>query len=97
MLSHPSFRFIEASDAAASATDRATLFEAAGEAADTYRAFPLLLLDVPMDSAVEFELVRKLIDAAPDVLMTTPFGDLAALRHFKAAGANPRILEPDGP
>ncbi|MEO7271107.1 MAG: PD-(D/E)XK nuclease family protein [Vicinamibacterales bacterium] len=82
--------------AAASATDRATLFEAAGEAADTYREFPLLLLDVPMDSAVEFELVGKLIDAAPEVLVTTPFGDLAALRQFKAAGARPRILEPAG-
>lgn len=82
--------------AAASATDRATLFEAAGEAAATYREFPLLLLDVTMDSAVEFELVRKLIEASPDVLVTMPFGDLAALRHFRAAGLEPTILEPAG-
>ena len=32
--------------------------------------FPLLLLDVPMDSAVEFDFVAKLIEAAPDVLVT---------------------------
>jgi ATP-dependent helicase/nuclease subunit B len=83
--------------AAASATDRAALFAAAGEAADTYRELPLLLLDVPIDSAVEFELVGKLIDAAPDVLATTPFGDLAALRHLEAAaGRRPEILEPGG-
>ena len=82
--------------AAASATDRATLFEAAAESTDEYRELPLLLLDVPMDSAVEFALVRKLIEASPEVLVTMLFGDLAALRHFKAAGVDPTILEPAG-
>ena len=42
--------------AAASATDRATLFEAAAEAADVFRGQPLLLLDVPLESTVEFRL-----------------------------------------
>ena len=58
----------EAQFAAASATDRATLFEAAAEAADAFRGQPLLLLDVPLESAVEFALARRLIEnAAPDV------------------------------
>jgi hypothetical protein len=39
---------------AAAATDRGTLFEAAAEAAGALGKLPLLLLDVPMDSAVEF-------------------------------------------
>ena len=54
--------------AAAAATDRGTLFAAAGEAAATYRELPLLLLDVPMESAVEFEFANRLVAAAPDVL-----------------------------
>ena len=82
--------------AAAAATDRGTLFEAAAEAAGTYRAFPLLLLDVPMESAIEFDFARKLIDAAPDVLVTIPFGDLATLDRFKEEGLTPVVLEPPG-
>jgi len=82
--------------AAASATDRGTLFEAAAEAAGTYRAFPLLLLDVPMESAIEFDFARKLIEAAPDVLVTIPFGDLATLDRFKTEGLDPEVLEPPG-
>ena len=72
--------------AAASATDRAALFEAAAEAAGTFAAFPLLLLDVPLDSAVEFALVAQLIAAAPDALITVPFGDLATLDRLKTLG-----------
>jgi hypothetical protein len=82
--------------AAASTTDRGALFEAAAEAAGTYRDFPLLLLDVPMDSAVEFEFATKLIEAAPDVLVTIPFGDLATLDRFKTIGLKPSVLEPPG-
>jgi ATP-dependent helicase/nuclease subunit B len=82
--------------AAASATDRGTLFEAASEAAGTYRAFPLLLLDVPMESAIEFDFARKLIEAAPDVLVTIPFGDLATLGRFEEEGLKPVVLEPPG-
>ena len=82
--------------AAAAATDRGTLFEAAAEAAGTYRAFPLLLLDVPMESAIEFDFARKLIEAAPDVLVTIPFGDLATLERFKTEDLTPDVLEPPG-
>ena len=82
--------------AAASATDRGTLFRAAAEASGTYREYPLLLLDVPMESAVEFEFGRTLIDAAPDVLVTIPFGDLATYDRFIGAGLRPHVLEPPG-
>ncbi len=82
--------------AAAAATDRGTLFEAATEAAGTYVGYPLLLLDVPMESAVEFDFARKLIDTAPDVLVTVPFADLATLDRFEAEGIQPAVLEPPG-
>jgi RecB family exonuclease len=81
---------------AASATDRATLFEAAGEAAQTLAPYPLLLLDVPVDSAVEFAFVEKLIAAAPDVLVTVPFGDIVALDRFEKHGLRPEVLRPSG-
>ena len=47
---------------AAAATDRATLFAAAAEAANTFPGQPLLLLDVPLETAVEFTLARRLIE-----------------------------------
>jgi RecB family exonuclease len=81
---------------AASASDRGTLFETAASNAGAYREFPLLLLDVPLDSAVEFELARRLIEAAPDALVTIPFGDRATLEMFKGAGMMPEVLEPPG-
>ncbi len=81
---------------AASATDRATLFEAAAEAIGTYGELPLLLLDVPMESALEFAFARTLINAAPDALVTIPFGDLATLKRFHDEGLDPEVLEPPG-
>jgi ATP-dependent helicase/nuclease subunit B len=94
-LAHLLERF-EEQFAAASATDRATLFDAAAEAAGTFREFPLLLLDVPMDSAIEFDFARKLIAAAPDVLVTIPFADLPTLERFKRMGVEPVVLPPGG-
>ena len=47
--------------AAASATSRAELFDAASDAPSLYRGLPLLLLDVPMESAVESAFVLRLI------------------------------------
>ena len=60
------------------------------EAAATYRELPLLLLDVPMESAVEFAFARRLIAAAPDVLITVPFGDLATLDQDRRRSASSR-------
>ena len=87
--------------AAASSTDRATLFRVATDAArDTaltnLAAAPLLLLDVPLDSRIEFEFVCALITASPDVLITVPFGDLKALDRLKGVGLAPVVLKPEG-
>jgi ATP-dependent helicase/nuclease subunit B len=86
----------EAQFDAAAATDRATLFEAAAEAAGTFRGRPLLLLDVPLESAVEFSLAHRLIEQADPALVLVPFGDLATLRHMKTLGIEPEVREPAG-
>ena len=84
----------DAQFAAASATDRATLFEAAAEAADAFAGLPLLLLDVPVESAVEFSLARRLIENASQALALVPFGDLATLGHLETLGVKREVLEP---
>ena len=71
--------------AAASATGRAALFTAACEGVAAVSRLPLLLLDVPMESAVEFELARQLIASAPETLITIPFGDLATRGYLEDA------------
>src|SRR6185503_305522 len=68
---------------AASATDRSTLFAAAAEAANIFRSQPLLFLDVPLESAVEFALAHRLMENAGPALVLVPFGDLATLDHLK--------------
>ncbi|HEX2455783.1 MAG TPA: PD-(D/E)XK nuclease family protein [Vicinamibacterales bacterium] len=85
----------EAQFDAAAATDRATLFEAAAEAVGSIAGTPLLLLDVPMDSAIEFGFVKRLIGAASEALVTVPFGDLNALDRLRPL-ARIEVLEPPG-
>ncbi len=82
--------------AAASATGRAALFTAACEGVGAVSRLPLLLLDVPMESAVEFELARQLIASAPETLITVPFGDLATLGYLAALGTPVETLQPSG-
>jgi CRISPR/Cas system-associated exonuclease Cas4 (RecB family) len=82
--------------AAASATGRAELFKAACEGATEGPRLPLLLLDVPLESTVEFELAKQLMLAAPETLITVPFGDLATLDFLETLGAPIEILEPAG-
>jgi CRISPR/Cas system-associated exonuclease Cas4 (RecB family) len=83
--------------ASAAATDRAALFEVATAAASgAAPRLPLLMLDVPMDSVGETAFVLRLIRAAPDVLVTVPFGDLAALGHLQGLDARVEVLEPRG-
>jgi CRISPR/Cas system-associated exonuclease Cas4 (RecB family) len=84
----------DAQFAAASATDRATLFETAAEAVDAFRGQPLVLLDVPLESAVELTLARRLIENAAPALVLVPFGDLATLDHLKTLGVEPEVLKP---
>ncbi|HEX5474151.1 MAG TPA: PD-(D/E)XK nuclease family protein [Vicinamibacterales bacterium] len=81
--------------AAASAGDRASLFEAATEAL-TDPIPPLLLLDVPFESAIEFEFLRGLMRQSPDVLITVPFGDVSALQKLASIGLQPEVLEQKG-
>jgi len=80
----------------AGATDRALLFEAAAEAAASVSGRPLLFLDVPLESAVEFSLARRLIETASETLITVPFGDLSTLGHLEALGIEAEVLGPEG-
>ena len=82
--------------AAASAIDRASLFTAACEGITAVAGLPLLLLDVPLDSAVEFGLAERLIAAAPETLITVPFGDLGTLSYLEGLGTEIRTLVPSG-
>jgi RecB family exonuclease len=88
-------RFDEQFDLA-DATDRAALFEAAAEAAGAFRGKPLLLLDVPLETSIEFDLARRLIDAASETLVTVPFGDLATIPRLETLGVTIDVLPPDG-
>jgi len=85
---------------AASSSDRATLFQRATEVLRSRAPDPLtpalLLLDVPMDSHLEFEFVRALIGACPAVLITVPFGDIKALERLERAGMTPEVLVQEG-
>ncbi len=88
---------------AASATDRATLFDTATRALAEQSGslalqprVPLLLLDVPLDSRVEFEFIRALIESRDSVLITAPFGDLATLSRYESLGITPQLQEPTG-
>jgi ATP-dependent helicase/nuclease subunit B len=82
---------------AASAIDRASLFEAAAQSVEPFvSAHALVLLDVPMESAVEFRLAKRLIEAAPEALVTVPFGDLATLDRLKGEAWPIEVLEPQG-
>jgi hypothetical protein len=81
---------------AASAAGRAALFETAGDGVDAVRHLPLLLFDVPLESTVEFELARRLIENAPETLITVPFGDLATLDYLKRFDVPIRVIEPTG-
>lgn len=82
--------------AAAGATDRAALFEAATESDGFPRDMPLLMLDVPLDSAIEFAFARRLIACASETLITVPFGDLATIERVRTLGADIDVLAPEG-
>jgi hypothetical protein len=85
--------------AAAAATDRATLFAAATEGASRHQfaGLPVVLLDVPMDSTTEFDFLRAIVRESTAVLITVPFGDLAALEKAGTLGVAPEMLEQSGP
>lgn len=88
----------------ASTSDRAVLFRTATLMAEPSAVpevsinltMPLLLLDVPVDSRAEFDLVRALMSASPDVLVTIPFGDIKARERLAAEGLTWKALEQTG-
>jgi ATP-dependent helicase/nuclease subunit B len=98
----------EAQFAGASAIDRARLFEAATQALVSDQPVlsgrgqtpALLLLDVPIDSAVEFAFIRALIQPSlsrePAMLISVPFGDIGTLEWLKTLGLEPEVLEQQG-
>jgi CRISPR/Cas system-associated exonuclease Cas4 (RecB family) len=94
------FERFEEQFAAASASDRAALFQTA---ADRLRAgrtpwsgHPLVLLDLPIESSVEREFVAALIESATDVLATIPSGDRVSLDAFRALGGAGAAIEEEG-
>ena len=95
-------RYFEQYFDSAAARDRATLFRVAtgvvgsGGAAGIDLAAPLLLLDVALDSRTEFEFVRALVTASATVLITVPFGDIAALSRLETIGVTPEVLVQTG-
>ena len=82
--------------AAATAIDRAALFAAAREGLRSAEARALLLLDVPLESNVEFEFARDLLSATPEALVTVPFGDLTTLDFLKTLNRPIDVLPPAG-
>ncbi len=83
---------------AASATDRASLFQTAAAALRRGGTVPgaasaLLLLDVPMESPIEFAFIEALIESSPVVLITVPFGDVQALRRLESIGITAEVLD----
>ncbi len=86
---------------AASATDRALLFDAGrqGIALDSFAfaGLPLVLLDVPWDSQVEFDFLSALVRAAPEVLVTRTVTAIPwRTIGWRAFGVEPEVLEQTG-
>lgn len=77
--------------------DRATIFRTAIDSirsatnSETFD-FPLLLLDLPVRTRLEAELIREIAHGSPDVLATLPLGDeRAALALEDALGCKRKI------
>jgi CRISPR/Cas system-associated exonuclease Cas4 (RecB family) len=82
----------------AGANDRAALFEAATRALDSpltgWAPMPLLLLDVPFESAVESQFLCALVGQSPQAMITVPAGDISTLEWLENRGLRTRIIEP---
>jgi CRISPR/Cas system-associated exonuclease Cas4 (RecB family) len=74
--------------AGASAVDRAALFRTAAALVRLERvAEMVLLLDLPLDSAAERELVDAVVEGTPHVAATAAHGDRDTIRQFVEMGA----------
>ena len=72
----------------AGASDRAALFETAVARLDStadFNAMPVLLLDVPLESAIERRFLLTLAMRAPRALVTVPAGDIVAAQALAAS------------
>ena len=74
----------------ASTADRAALFTsaAAGVRDESFLRGPLLLVDVPIETAVEEAFVRALVFVATEVLATIPTHDVPARLALERCGGN---------
>jgi CRISPR/Cas system-associated exonuclease Cas4 (RecB family) len=81
----------------AGASDRASLFEIATEALGSpvagWPPMPLLLLDVPFESDVEARFLWALVQQSPQVMITVPAGDAAAVSRLAKRGVRLRSIE----
>jgi CRISPR/Cas system-associated exonuclease Cas4 (RecB family) len=83
---------------AAAVSDRAVLFSMASAAwRDGLRwvGYPVLFLDAPLNSVVERNFARVVIDHAADALLTCPEGDEATLQAFASAGPVVEAIDDD--
>jgi ATP-dependent helicase/nuclease subunit B len=81
---------------AASVAELAMLFRTAARAAiqvegEPYRLLPMLMLDVPIDSAAERDFVKALVSSSPAVLATVPHGDDVTLAGWESLTQAERI------
>jgi CRISPR/Cas system-associated exonuclease Cas4 (RecB family) len=80
----------------AAIADRAALFREAAAAWRTgrvrWRGVPLVLLDVPIDSQAEQELLAAMIGSSPEALATVPDGDERALDALRGLGGDIQVL-----
>lgn len=81
----------------AGAVDHAALLEAAAEAAaDEVAGLGLLLLDVPLHSAIDGRFLKALVSAAADALVTLPSGDGRSREAWQMAGIEAEWMAADG-
>lgn len=85
----------EAQFESASVADRALLFRAAAAEVDVSPlcTHPVLLLDVPIDSAAELGFIRALVERAPATLATIASGDETTRSHVESLGAVVEIFD----
>jgi CRISPR/Cas system-associated exonuclease Cas4 (RecB family) len=78
----------------ASTADRAALFAtaAAGVADEAFLRAPLLLVDLPIDTAIEETFVSALVAVASEVLVTVPAHDQSARLAFERCGGVVEIV-----
>jgi len=99
---------VELELASAKLADRATIFEAALEAAQQSAlsaqhssvrlSRPLLLLDIPIQSVREADLIEALVQHAPQTLATVPRGDTRSIAMLEnALGVPPTDCDEDSP